>query len=115
MKLKEYRIQNGMTQEAVAAHLGIPKKTYQNYEREVREPSTDLLCSLADLYDTSLDKLTGRVNIIAGVQSSESQAAIFEDELVELSYYYSRLSDGAREALMAMARSLEKLSPRRQS
>lgn len=34
MELKLYRRMNGLTQEQVADYLGIPKKTYQNYERE---------------------------------------------------------------------------------
>lgn len=113
MKLKEYRGKKGLTQEAVASRLGIPKKTYQNYEREVREPSTDILCALADLYDTSLDELTGRAGLISGIQSAEGQIVVFEDELAELNGCYFNMSDEAREALMEMAHRLEELSPRR--
>lgn len=50
MMLKEYRLKNGLTQEQVADYLGIPKKTYQNYEREVRDADSDVLCALADCY-----------------------------------------------------------------
>lgn len=112
MKLREYRLQKGMTQEAVAAHLGIPKKTYQNYERETREPKTDILGTLADLYEITLDELTGRVDLIADVQPPEGKIAIFDDELAELNDCYANMSDSAREALMTMAHSLEELFPR---
>lgn len=60
MELKLYRRKNGLTQEQVADYLGIPKKTYQNYEREVRDPDSDVLCALADRYGISLDELVGR-------------------------------------------------------
>ena len=60
MNLKHFRNLNRMTQEEVAAHLDIPTKTYQNYEREVREADSNILCALADLYDISLDALIGR-------------------------------------------------------
>lgn len=60
MKLKEYGLRQGLTQEEVAKALGMPKKTYQNYEREVREADSEVLCALADLYEISLDDLVGR-------------------------------------------------------
>ncbi|MFR2626155.1 MAG: helix-turn-helix domain-containing protein [Collinsella sp.] len=60
MELKLYRRMNGLTQEQVADYLGIPKKTYQNYEREVRDPDSDVLCALADRYGITLDELVGR-------------------------------------------------------
>ena len=112
MKLREYRRKKGLTQEEAAIRLGIPKKTYQNYEREVREPSTDVLCALADLYDTSLDELTGRAALVSGIQSPEGQLVVFGDELAELNGCYFNMSDEAREALMEMAHRLEDLSPR---
>lgn len=60
MKLKDIRQANKMTQEEVAKALGIPKKTYQNYEREVREADSVILCKLADLWHVSVDDLMGR-------------------------------------------------------
>lgn len=61
MNLKHFRNLKRMTQEEVAAHLGIPTKTYQNYEREVREADSSILCALADLYEVTLDALIGRM------------------------------------------------------
>lgn len=60
MQLKEIRQANKMTQEEVANAIGIPKKTYQNYEREVREADSSILCQLADLWHVSVDDLMGR-------------------------------------------------------
>lgn len=63
MNLKYFRNLKRMTQEEVAAHLGIPTKTYQNYEREVREADSATLCALADLYEVTLDALIGRMSL----------------------------------------------------
>lgn len=60
MQLKDIRQAKKMTQEEVANALGIPKKTYQNYEREVREADSAILCQLTDLWHVSVDDLMGR-------------------------------------------------------
>lgn len=57
MRLKEFRNKSGLTQGEVAEILSIPKRTYQNYEYEIREPDSRILCKLADLYNTSIDEL----------------------------------------------------------
>lgn len=69
MNLKHFRNLKRMTQEEVAAYLGIPTKTYQNYEREVREADSVTLCALADLYDVTLDALIGRATLDESYES----------------------------------------------
>lgn len=69
MNLKHFRNLKRMTQEEVAAYLGIPTKTYQNYEREVREADSATLCALADLYDVTLDALIGRATLDESYES----------------------------------------------
>ena len=102
MKLKEYRLRKGMTQQAVAQHLGIPKKTYQNYEREVREADTALLCALADLYETTLDELVGRESDSAG--ASIEAARQMQNELVGI---FQSLDEEGRLLLLAVAHDIE--------
>lgn len=60
MKLKEIRRSNGLKQKEVALAIDIPLRTYQNYEREEREPDSDVLCALADFYQVTVDELIGR-------------------------------------------------------
>lgn len=103
MKLKQFRQQKGMTQEAVADYLGIPKKTYQNYEREVREADSDVLCSLADLYGASLDDLVGRdLSPDAETKGGSERSASME----ELTALYEEMNEDGREALLIIARGL---------
>lgn len=99
MKLKLYRNKAGMTQEEVANALGIPKKTYQNYEYGVRDADSDILCALADLYGISLDDLVGR------------QIALREDEIAaretdELVTAFQALDQKGRAVLLDVASSL---------
>ena len=99
--LKEYRLKNGLTQEQVADYLGIPKKTYQNYEREVRDADSDVLCALADCYGITLDQLVGRdcggSDLAANIKQLESQ--------------YVSMSDDGRDALMIVASGLAERFP----
>jgi transcriptional regulator with XRE-family HTH domain len=59
-KLKFYRKKIGMTQQQVAKHLNITQEAYCYYERGKREPDLTTLIRLADLFDESLDFITGR-------------------------------------------------------
>lgn len=100
MNFKLCRNRSGMTQEEVAAALGMPKKTYQNYERGVREPDSEVLCALADLYGITIDELVGRERL----EPVEEDAR--EAKLLDL---YRSMSAEERKVLLAMAETLSSL------
>lgn len=56
-RLKVARLNKGLTQEEAAKHLGITFQALSNYERDVRDPDTKLLKSMAELYGVSADAL----------------------------------------------------------
>jgi len=58
-RLKEAREKKRLTQLEVANKLGISNGTLSGYERNYRDPDTETLRRLADLYDESVDWLTG--------------------------------------------------------
>lgn len=58
-RLKKLRKARGLTQAQVAEDLGIPQKTYCNYERNEREPNSTLLIKLGIYFNVSLDYLCG--------------------------------------------------------
>lgn len=62
LRLKECRKEKKLTQIQVATYCGITEKTYQNYELMTREPKLEILVKIANLFDVSLDYLTGRTN-----------------------------------------------------
>lgn len=58
-RLKELREEKGLTQEKVAADLGITQPNYSRYEKETREPSISLLADMAKYFDVTIDYLVG--------------------------------------------------------
>ena len=54
------RTAHHLTQKQVAEALHVCRQTYSNYERGLRQPSLDILVSLAGLYRISLDDLAGK-------------------------------------------------------
>ena len=61
-RLKECRKAKGLTQMQVATYCDITEKAYQNYELMTREPKLEILVRIADLFQVSLDYLTGRTD-----------------------------------------------------
>ncbi len=63
----EQRTLNGFTPCRVANHLGIAQPSYSRYENGSAEPSIDTPIKLANLFDVSIDYLTGREDYKKGV------------------------------------------------
>lgn len=56
-KLKELRIQNGLTQKQLADQLGVTKSVVSFYERQERTPSPEVLRKMAAIFRVSTDFL----------------------------------------------------------
>ena len=63
-RLRDLREDRDMTQTEISNLLNISQVAYSYYELEKREIPLVLLCKLADFYDTSIDYLLYRTNII---------------------------------------------------
>ena len=48
-----------LTQEVVAAKLGVAKNTVSQWENGKRQPDFETLCNLSKLYNVSIDELLG--------------------------------------------------------
>lgn len=60
-RLRELRESKGWSQKYVSTKLGIKQSsTYANWEYGLRDPDTETLSKLADLYDVQTDFLLGR-------------------------------------------------------
>lgn len=59
-KLKSLRLKNSMSQQAAAVALGLSLGAYQRFEYGKQRPGYENLIRIADLFDVSLDWLTGR-------------------------------------------------------
>ncbi len=61
-KIKELRLEKGITQAELAEAIGIDKSTIAKYETDDREPKVYILCKIADYFGVTLDYLAGREN-----------------------------------------------------
>ena len=59
-RLKSLRLKKSMTQQSAAVALGISIRAYQLFESGEQRPGYENLIRIADLFDVSLDWLTGR-------------------------------------------------------
>lgn len=58
--LRALRQSKGITQKQLGEFTGTSERGIQNYELNQRKPTYDILVSLADYFDVSLDYLVGR-------------------------------------------------------
>ncbi|ULL17609.1 XRE family transcriptional regulator [Paenibacillus sp. H1-7] len=61
-RLTELRKSKRWSIQYTADRLGIAKSTYAGYESGYREPSLEAIRALADLFETSIDYVLGRVH-----------------------------------------------------
>lgn len=61
-RLRELRLESGLTQAEVGEILGINQRTYSCYELGTHNLSAEILLTLADYYDVSIDYLLGRTS-----------------------------------------------------
>jgi len=59
-RLKQLRLKKSLNMKQVAKELDIPYTTYVGYEKDTREPDSEILKALADFYDCTIDFLLGR-------------------------------------------------------
>jgi len=58
-KLKELRLQAGLTQKELAERIGVTKSVVSYYELQERHPSPDMLVKLAAVFHVTTDFLLG--------------------------------------------------------
>lgn len=83
-RLRELRIEKGLTQLEVADKLEIKRASYTHYENGDRWPSNETLEALADFYDVSIDYLLGRTDIkrySEDILAFNSTEGLTEDDL----------------------------------
>lgn len=58
-RFKALRLEKGLTQDEIAARFGLTKTAISAYERGVNEPRFEMLDTIADFFDVSIDYLRG--------------------------------------------------------
>ena len=59
-RIRELRLEKGLTIKALATELNIKESTLSKYERAEREPSIEALILLSDFFNVSIDYLVGK-------------------------------------------------------
>lgn len=62
IRLRELRKERGLSQQQLAARLGISQQSVNKYENHNVEPDIAMLSQMADLFSTTVDYLIGRSN-----------------------------------------------------
>lgn len=88
-KLKELKEVKRMTQEDIAAALGVSVYTVQKWEQDKADPNTGTLIKLADLLDTTIDYMLGLTEKKTGKEFLlvENFNKLDEDKQVEVLRY----------------------------
>lgn len=60
LRIKQLRESKGLNMKEAARILNMPYTTYVNYEKGLREPTSEILIQLANFYETTVDYLVGR-------------------------------------------------------
>lgn len=107
--LKQLREARGLNMRETANLLGIPYTTYVNYEKGLREPTSEMLIALANFFDVTTDYLLGRGYVVPQNPDPviESDASKDTTNLIRIaarngSYQERRLSDQQLAALVAI-------------
>lgn len=105
-RLKKEREKRSWSQVEVANKVGITNAVLSNYERDYRDPDTETLKKLADLYDVSTDFLLGRTENSSPMNMDEEEfkKAISDPELKR---WYSELPNSNEEDLQKLRKMWE--------
>ncbi|CZR98724.1 HTH-type transcriptional regulator Xre [Clostridioides difficile] len=98
-RLKEMRVQKNLTGEELGKILNVTKVAISNWESGRRFPSQDILISIADYFDISLDFLLCREN--------EKQAffhnKVNQENLEKIILLFNKLSFDSQEIILKTA------------
>ena len=67
LRIKELRIESGLTQKEFAKKIGSTSKNIWAYENNVAVPPLDVLSRMSDFFGCSIDFLTGRTDDFGNV------------------------------------------------
>ncbi|GIO10565.1 hypothetical protein J19TS2_01200 [Cohnella xylanilytica] len=87
-RISQLREKRGWTQEELSSSLGISRAALSHYEKNRREPDSETLTKVADLFNVSIDYLVGRtdnphITLDEGVRSFTDQLELSEVELLD--------------------------------
>ena len=104
-KLKQLRLQNNLTQEALGKRMNVSRSTIAGYETKNRQPSYEKLTALASLFRVPVDYLLDAED--EPVQLSVSRTGIPSSADTIILSRYRRLSARSKEEMLDFLQFLE--------
>lgn len=87
-RLKKLRLELGLSQQALADRLNVSQQTICKYENGTIEPNIDMLKTMANLFDVSVDYLIGDSSY-AYKAEERTETELNQDELILIQKYRS--------------------------
>ena len=81
LKIKEYRKDNRLTQEALAEKLGVTKQTVSRYEKGERKANQDILFALCDIFGVTIDDFFPSKNDSVKIMVNTSDINVIYNQL----------------------------------
>ena len=103
LKLRELRLEKGVSQDEVADALKVKNYTIGNWERNRAEPNISALVELADYFGCSLDYLLGREDDVGNVTVMGAELNAREQKLIDC---FRSLNDDGKTAFLSVAENL---------
>jgi transcriptional regulator with XRE-family HTH domain len=75
-RLKELRTQKGLSQQELADRTNQTKQAISQYERSVRKPDMEVLAALCDIFNVSMDYLTGKADVTVRFLNADDLKAL---------------------------------------
>lgn len=104
--LRVLRDEKGLTLKQMGEILGVSHMTYQRYEKNDTDVSTDMLVKLADFYGVSADYLLGRTDIKAMAGTSPAEQLDVTAAEQEIIRRYTEFPEEVRLLLLGTIRKL---------
>lgn len=96
-RLKHLREENGFTLEYVATSLNTTKTSIARYEKNDREPKSEMISALADFYNVSTDYLLGRQSDL-DIESEDT----YSEDVLEAAELFGELSETQKEVILKL-------------
>lgn len=104
-RLRMLRENAGLTQKDLADRLKLTPKAISFYERSEREPSGDILISLANLFNTTTDYLLGKDRKISGPANVDLKDIMQNAKILFYGHDYN-LSDSERQKITTIIKTI---------
>ena len=100
LRLRELRLEKGVSQDEVADALKVKNYTIGNWERNRAEPNLSAVLELANYFGCTIDYLLGREDDVGNISVVGANLSPKEQHLIDC---YRSLTEDGKSAFLSMA------------